>query len=62
MKKILFILAFLASIFTSKAQSYESRRPAPEDRLFRSDAVEAKIKEVSAQLTNAKLAWMFSNC
>ena len=43
-------------------QQYESRRPAPEDRLFRSVAVDAKIQEVCSQLTNPKLAWMFANC
>lgn len=44
------------------AQEYESQRPAEKDRLFRSDAVEAKIVEVQGLLTNPKLAWMFSNC
>ena len=43
-------------------QQYESRRPAPEERLFRSEAVDAKIQEVCSQLTNPKLAWMFANC
>ena len=43
-------------------QVYESRRPAPEDRLFRSKAVDAKIEEVCAKLTNPKLSWMFRNC
>ena len=62
MKRILIILALYAGMVTAGAQSYESKRPAPEDRLFRSEAVEAKIKEVTAQLTNAKLAWMFANC
>ena len=41
---------------------YESRRPAPADRLFRSAAVEKKIDEVAALLTNPKLRWMFVNC
>ena len=41
---------------------YESRRPAPADRLFRSEAVEKKIGEVAALLTNPKLRWMFVNC
>ena len=44
------------------AQEYVSRRPAPADRLFQSDAIEAKIQEVTALLTNPKLAWMFANC
>lgn len=66
------LLAFLAAAllcpagFAQKAQggqqAYVSQRPAPENRLFTSPAVEAKIKEVTALLTNPKLAWMFSNC
>ena len=39
-----------------------NNRPAVEKRLFRSDAVEQKIHEVAAQLTNLRLAWMFVNC
>ena len=44
------------------AQEYVSQRPAEEDRLFRSEAVEDKIIEVQGLLTNPRLAWMFSNC
>ena len=40
----------------------ETRRPAPSERLFKSKAVEKKIKEIKKQLTNRKLAWMFENC
>lgn len=39
-----------------------SQRPAPEDRNFVSDAVEAKIQEVTSLLKDPKLAWMFENC
>lgn len=38
------------------------RRPAPESRCFRSAAVEAKIAEVAAKLTNPKLREMFVKC
>lgn len=39
------------------------QRPAESERLFRSDAVEKKIKEVKRLLKdNAYLAWMFENC
>ena len=41
---------------------YVSQRPAPEDRLFTGEAVEAKIDEVAGLLTNPRLAWMFANC
>ncbi len=37
-------------------------RPAKEERLFHSEAVEKKIADVKQQLTNQKLAWMFENC
>ena len=38
------------------------RRPAVEDRNFTSQAVEKKIEEIAALLTNPKLRWMFINC
>ena len=57
----LFVVATLICIGAS-AQSYESQRPEPADRLFKSEAVEAKIAEVTSQLANPKLAWMFANC
>ena len=44
------------------AQDYVSQRPAEQDRLFRSEAVEEKIIEVRQLLTNPRLAWMFANC
>ncbi|MDE6200050.1 MAG: glycoside hydrolase family 125 protein [Muribaculaceae bacterium] len=39
-----------------------SRRPAPSDRLFVSQAVEKEIERVKSMLTNPQLAWMFENC
>lgn len=39
-----------------------NNRPVESERLFRSDAVEKKIKEVVQLLTNHRLAWMFVNC
>ena len=62
MKRILFFLAFSLFFSAAHAQDYTSQRPAEKDRLFRSDAVEAKIRQVSGQLTNPRLAWMFANC
>ncbi len=41
---------------------YVSQRPKAGKRLFKSDAVEKKIKEIKAQLKNPYLAWMFENC
>lgn len=56
----------LAALFAASvpvfAQDYECKRPAREDRLFVSEAVEAKIVEVMSMLRNPKLAWMFGNC
>ena len=38
-------------------------RPAPAERLFVSDAVEKKIREIKKRIKeNAYLAWMFENC
>ncbi len=52
MKTLLFcILAF-----------FVSNRPELSQRLFVSEAVEAKIEEVASKLTNPKLRWMFTNC
>ncbi|WP_206245227.1 glycoside hydrolase family 125 protein [Novosphingobium terrae] len=39
-----------------------SRRPAPGDRKFTSPAVEERIRQVSAQVADPELAWMFANC
>ena len=61
MKKLL-LLSLLFSTLTCCAQKYPDQRPAPEDRLFVSEAVESTIAEVAPQLTNLKLRWMFQNC
>lgn len=41
---------------------YVCQRPKEKDRLFKSDAVEKKIKEIKSMLKNPYLAWMFENC
>ena len=41
---------------------YICQRPKEKDRLFKSDAVEKKIKEIKSMLKNPYLAWMFENC
>ncbi len=38
------------------------QRPAAEERLFRSEAVEQEIARVCGLLTNERLRWMFANC
>jgi len=64
MKHLFTLLALILSFSAVDAQTagYESQRPAPQERLFVSPAVEAKINEVTALLTNDKLRWMFANC
>ena len=46
----------------ASAETYESRRPAPEERFFVSQGVENRISEVEGLLENPRLRWMFSNC
>lgn len=50
------------NVTQSSAKVYSCRRPDKSKRLFHSEAVEKKIKEVKKQLSNKKLAWMFENC
>lgn len=53
----------VASLTGCAAQAqFPDQRPAPEQRLFTSAAVEAKIEEVAARLENPYLRWMFVNC
>lgn len=47
---------------TAAQPQFPDQRPAPAERLFVSEAVEAKIEEVAAQLTDPYLRWMFVNC
>lgn len=42
--------------------AFTDQRPAPDDRFFTSEAIEAEIERITTMLTNPKLAWMFSNC
>lgn len=62
MKKIITVMTAGIVAASLSAQEYDCRRPAPDQRLFVSEAVEAKIAEVQSMLTNPKLAWMFGNC
>lgn len=64
MKKKLLTAASIALglSLTASAQTFESRRPAERDRLFTSEKIEQVIDDVTSQLTNPKLAWMFRNC
>src|SRR3989442_12041833 len=41
---------------------FVTKRPAPGQRRFVSDAVEAKIVEVRSAIADPELAWLFENC
>ena len=60
MKKYIIAAAAVLTAISVSAQDYVSNRPAPENRLFESQAVENEIVKVSGLLTNPKLAWMFA--
>lgn len=49
-------------IQTDNIGKYICQRPKEKDRLFKSDAVEKKIKEIKSMLKNPYLAWLFENC
>ena len=46
----------------NEPETYEDQRPAEEDRLFVSEAVEAEIERITGMLENPRLRWMFANC
>lgn len=51
------------AVVPDNTKVFESKRPPVAERLFVSDAVEAKICEVQKLLSgNPRLAWMFANC
>ena len=62
MKNLISSVVALLCATVLSAQTYDSRRPSAEERLFVSDVVEQTILKVTSQLTNPKLAWMFANC
>jgi meiotically up-regulated gene 157 (Mug157) protein len=45
-----------------RSQDFTSRRPAPADRRFMSESVEAILRRVSADIADPELAWLFQNC
>ena len=48
--------------FLAASDEVVTKRPAPEQRRFVSDAVEAKIVEVKRAIADPELAWLFENC
>ena len=62
MKRTLAIITLTLAAGLLQAQTFESKRPQPQDRLFTSQTIEEVIDDVTSQLTNPKLSWMFRNC
>ncbi len=51
------------TVVPADTKTYTSKRPPVSERLFTSEAVEKKIREVQKTLRhNPRLAWMFGNC
>ena len=49
-------------LLASKGKDWETKRPAPGDRHFTSEAVESTIVNLKKQIANPELAWLFENC
>lgn len=43
-------------------EAFQSRRPAPGKRKFRSESVDAKIAEVKQSIADPEMGWLFENC
>jgi meiotically up-regulated gene 157 (Mug157) protein len=56
-----FLGAAAAPLFATQKE-YVSQRPQVEKRCFTSQAVEARIRKVKAQIADPELAWLFENC
>jgi meiotically up-regulated gene 157 (Mug157) protein len=48
--------------FAQPGFPFPSKRPAPANRAFTSQAVEDLITEVSREISDPEIAWLFSNC
>jgi meiotically up-regulated gene 157 (Mug157) protein len=55
-----FLLTAVAA--AAPQQDFGSKRPAPADRKFTSDAVEATIARVKRSIGDPELGWLFENC
>lgn len=44
------------------AEEYESKRPPTPERKFRSQAVDAYVRETQLRIGDKELAWLFGNC
>jgi meiotically up-regulated gene 157 (Mug157) protein len=48
--------------FALQSNAFESKRPAPANRKFSSEGVEAAIVQLKKQIADPELAWLFENC
>ena len=48
--------------FALQSNAFESKRPAPANRKFSSEGVEAAIVQIKKQIADPELAWLFENC
>ena len=56
------LLSISCSSASGQAVEKASLRPKQEERLFRSKAVDRKIKEMMKKIPDAEVAWMFEGC
>lgn len=54
--------ALLPETIAQGSPELASRRPAPSQRKFKSEAVDSTTLRVKAQIADPQLAWMFENC
>ncbi|MBC6990817.1 glycoside hydrolase family 125 protein [Hymenobacter sp. BT491] len=52
----------LPAVKSMAKENFTSRRPAPPDRNFTSEAVESTIRRVRKDIKNEEIAWLFENC
>jgi meiotically up-regulated gene 157 (Mug157) protein len=57
-----FLGAAAAAPLMAAPASFVSQRPPADKRGFTSEAVEARIRKVKAQIADPELAWLFENC
>lgn len=56
------VSAAAAASAAAQSRTFVSQRPAPAQRAFTSDAVEAAITRIQRDIADPELAWLFANC
>lgn len=62
MKHYLIAIALCTAALSASATPMDSLRPTEQQRLFRSKAIDQKIKHVTKTIDDPILAWMFEGC